>query len=281
MKTSCLLRVVVSGAAAIPLLGHADGVAAAIHAEPTCFGRPATIVGAPGVARVVGTAGPDVIFSRWDDQVIHGGRGRDVLCGQSDISGGRGDDLMQVRSERAFLDASSVRGGPGDDFIRRSEALDPDPHFANLTFGGPGNDSIVGSPNLDEIHAGPGRDRVSGLGLHDAIYGGRGADTVAGNEGDDLLWGGDGDDLLKGHPGEDTLWGQNGDDDLRGRSGDDLGRGGPGDDQISGHDGMDEAVGGLDVDWCVAEVADCEVVPAPAAPRRTPFSQAKRTAIPG
>ena len=79
---------------------------------PTCFGKVATIVGSGGETRVDGTAGPDVIVSRWDDQVIHGQGGNDLLCGHADIHGGPGNDRIRVQSEKAFLDASSLYGGP-------------------------------------------------------------------------------------------------------------------------------------------------------------------------
>lgn len=251
-------RVRVAGAAAMVFLLVApsarDAAVAEVGAAPTCFGKPATIVGSrpsgEGNTRVVGTAGPDVIFSRWDDQFIYGRGGNDLLCGHASIFGGRGDDRMRVRSEKAFLDASILNGGPGNDTIHRAEALDDDPHFANLTRGGPGRDRLYGSRNLDELLGGPGPDRIFGKGLSDVVRGGRGPD---------LLVGGHGRDDLRGNAGADRLRGQAGKDDLRGGPGNDLARGGAGDDRIRGDDGEDVAFGGLDVDWCVAEEAHCEL----------------------
>ena len=179
-----------------------DAAVAQGGTAPTCFGKAATIVGPrpePGaITRVVGTAGPDVIFSRWDDQLIHGRGGDDLLCGHAGIFGGRGDDRMRVRSEQAFLDASSLYGGPGNDTIHRDEALDDDPHFANLTSGGLGHDRLYGSPNLDEILGGPGGDRIFGNGLRDEVKGGTGRDVVVGGRGRDDLSGNSGDDRLRG-----------------------------------------------------------------------------------
>jgi Ca2+-binding RTX toxin-like protein len=231
-----------------------DAVAQA-GSGPTCFGKAATIVGprpgnAAGETRVIGTAGPDVIFSRWDDQFIFGRGGDDLLCGHAEIHGGPGDDRLSVRSEKAFLDASSLYGGPGNDIIHRDEALDEDPHFANGTYGGPGRDRLFGSANLDDLLGGPGPDRIFGNGLHDEVYGGRGSDIVVG---------GLGFDALRGGPGADRLRGEVGNDGLHGGSGNDLARGGVGDDEISGGDGVDVAYGGPDVDSCQAETVRCEL----------------------
>lgn len=256
MSTSRVSLVRVAGAAAaVFLLAAPSAPVAQAGSGPTCFGKAATIVGPrpgspDGNTRVNGTAGPDVIFSRWDDQFIFGLGGNDLLCGHAEIHGGRGDDRMSVRSERAFLDASSLFGGPGNDIMHRDEALDDDPHFANETLGGPGHDRIFGSANLDELFGGPGRDRIFGKGLRDEIVGGGGPD---------LLVGGSHRDVLRGNTGADRLRGEGGNDLLRGAGGDDTARGGPGDDRILGGDGVDVAFGGLDVDRCVAEQEDCEL----------------------
>jgi len=224
---------VAAAAATILLFAALDPAVAQAGTTPTCFGEAATIVGSRGETRVHGTAGRDVIFSRWDDQFIHGHGGDDLLCGHSSIYGGRGDDRMIVRSEKAFLDGSSLYGGPGNDTIHRGEAVADDPHFALDTHGGPGQDRLYGGPNLDELRGGAGRDRIFGFGMRDVIAGGRGPDFLVGGRAGDYL---------------------------RGGRGSDMARGGPGDDRIVAGAGADVARGGAGIDTCLqAEDVHCEL----------------------
>ncbi len=245
-------RPAAAGVLLFAALAALDAVGArADSPTPTCFGEPATIVGSSGDRRVDGTDGPDVIYSQWDDQAIHGLGGDDLLCGHSSIFGGQGDDRISVHSEPAFLDYSALHGGPGDDVLRRDEKLSDDPHFELDSFGGRGHDRLYGGPNLDRLEGGPGRDLVFGRGLPDHLAGGPGAD---------LLDGGAFRDQLHGHAGDDLLRGAGRDDDLRGGPGSDVARGGPGNDRIWGGDGADVAHGGPDVDTCrEVETGHCEL----------------------
>lgn len=57
-------------------------------AAPTCFGRPATIVGTNGNDSIDGTKLPDVIASLGGDDRVHALAGDDLICG------GDGNDVM-------------------------------------------------------------------------------------------------------------------------------------------------------------------------------------------
>ena len=137
------------------------GIASA--ATPTCFGKKATIVAEPGVERIEGTAGADVIVGRGGRQIIFGGDGDDRICGNggSDvIDGGAGDDRLS--------------GGQGDDFITGvdgDDLLRGGPGADSLNFGDEedGDDVVVGGPGNDDLHAGVGADRLFGNGGDDFL----------------------------------------------------------------------------------------------------------------
>jgi len=80
-------------------------------------------------------------------------------------------------------------------------------------FGGPGNDSLVGSD---------GNDQLFGQNGNDSLAGGKGDDTLDGGLGNDVLFGGDGNDRLVGRNGADSLRGGNGADLLIGGDGRDA-----------------------------------------------------------
>jgi Ca2+-binding RTX toxin-like protein len=87
---------------------------------------------------------------------------------------------------------------------------------AGFIFGGPNNDVILGSPNVDVIHGGGGNDLICSLGENDTVNGGAGNDQVLAGTGDDRVRGGDGNDVLLGEAGDDNLQGGDGDDTLNG-----------------------------------------------------------------
>ncbi len=89
---------------------------------------------------------------------------------------------------------------------------------------GGGDDFVVGSSSLDEIHGGDGSDEILGLSGNDKILGDGGSDTIYGGPGADKQDGGPGDDVLSSETS--GYWGggkiDTGADDVRGGSGKDT-----------------------------------------------------------
>ncbi|MBN9621730.1 MAG: hypothetical protein J0H06_02075 [Actinobacteria bacterium] len=174
----------------------AFGVPGAQGGDPTCQGKPATIVSNASV--IHGTKAPDVIVAGPGDNTIYGEGGNDLICGgegNDTIDGGRGVD--------------EIFGEGGDDTIegeRGSDTLD----------GGPGNDKIFGGRGSDKIEGGPGTDLVEGEQGNDDVNGGEGdKDIVDGNQGDDSLNGGPGnEDVIIGGTGNDKINGGPGEHDI-------------------------------------------------------------------
>lgn len=71
----------------------------------------------------------------------------------------------------------------------------------------PGDDVILGSPELDRINGLAGNDRICGGAGSDRIKGGPGDDLLAGNKGRDRLAGGAGTDTCVGGKGKDKIIG--------------------------------------------------------------------------
>jgi Ca2+-binding RTX toxin-like protein len=127
-----------------------------------------TIVGTPGVDRILGTRGNDVICGLGGNDVIVGGGGRDA------IDGANGHDRLN--------------GSGGGD----------------LLLGLRGNDRLRGHGGRDRAGGGAGRDRVLGGRGNDLMRGGGGRDRVLGGPGKDRLPARDGKrDLLNGGTGRD------------------------------------------------------------------------------
>jgi Ca2+-binding RTX toxin-like protein len=158
-------------------------------ATPTCFGKPASIV---GHGAIKGTAHADVIVGGRGVDRINAGGGNDLVCA------GGGADLIEggVGSDR-------VDAGPGDDEVVGDNGSD-------TVLGDAGSDTVIGKRGNDRLFGGPGaRDFLdSGLG-DDTLDGGPGGlDQVIGGVGNDRLSGGAGDgDLLRPDFGRDTVAG--------------------------------------------------------------------------
>lgn len=121
--------------------------------------------------------------------------------------------------------------------------------------GGPGDDVLRGTEAVDTLRGNGGNDTLFGFGsplgggnvppLNDALFGNRGNDAIYGGENRDLARGGRGQDLLRGGPGNDSpfeaigLNGERGNDTVRGMDGNDSLSGGPGIDTIYGGSGSD------------------------------------------
>lgn len=161
---------------------------------------------------------------------IFGSAYRDVMVGDADFFGGRGNDL---------LIGSSAFGGEGDDRLvgRASER-----GYVAL-YGDEGNDVILGADALDNsLDGGAGNDRiVAGSGGEQYLSGGDGDDCLVGSDGDELLWGGAGNDGILAGGGNDG-W-------LRGEAGNDYVDAGAGNDFMDGGVGADVLLSGAGNDW--------------------------------
>jgi Ca2+-binding RTX toxin-like protein len=193
-----------SVAALVALLAFA--VPGAGAGDPTCQGKPATIVS--DAATITGTKAPDVIVAGPGDNTIHGEGGNDLICA------GAGND--------------TIYGGRGDDAI----------------YGEEGEDTIYGERGSDTLEGGAGDDKIYGGRGSDQIEGGEGSDLVEGEQGDDTVDGGPGDkDVVEGNQGDDSLDGGAGNEDvIIGGTGNDKIDGGPGEHDIADYAGTGGAV---------------------------------------
>jgi Ca2+-binding RTX toxin-like protein len=78
--------------------------------------------------------------------------------------------------------------------------------------GGPGDDTLIGTPNTDFLYGRGGDDLIRGLGARDVLFGGSGNDDLYGGAIGDQIFGGAGNDYIVGGAGEDELFGFGGDD---------------------------------------------------------------------
>ena len=184
---------------------------ASSSAPPTCFGRPATIVGS-GLSVIHGTRGVDVMVLSGGAEA-EGQEGGDFICGAARAFGGRGDDHILYAGPPRAID---LWGGRGNDRI----ILDS-PGSGGDVVGGPGRDFISDRDAGHRLTGGSGRDVLVGGGGNDGLFGGRGRDVLRGNDGIDRLF---------GATAKDRLFGGRGPDILNGGDGTDVGRGGPGGD---------------------------------------------------
>lgn len=141
---------------------------AAYAATATCHGLPATIEGSTG--NVTGTSGNDVI-------VVTG----TVAGSVTRVDAGAGDDLICVVGITGQL---SLHSGTGNDTIDASAA-------GSLIFGflGPGLDTYVGGPQIEQIDASGNPDHVviSTAGGDDYVAATGGPATVDTGPGDDTV----------------------------------------------------------------------------------------------
>jgi Ca2+-binding RTX toxin-like protein len=174
--------------------------------DPTCHGKPATIVS--NAATITGTKAPDVIVAGGGNNAIHGEGGNDTIC-----------------------------AGGGDDTIYGERGVD-------AVYGEAGDDTIYGERGSDKLDGGGGDDKVYGGRGSDHVEGGAGSDLVEGEQGNDHVDGGAGDhDIVQGNQGDDTLDGGAGNEDvIFGGTGNDHVGGGPGEHDIADYQGGGGAV---------------------------------------
>lgn len=107
--------------------------------------------------------------------------------------------------------------------------------FLKMTVDGGLDESIVGTPEKDQLVGTENDDTINALGDNDYLLG---------NDGDDYLLGGAGNDIVGGQVGNDTVLGNTGNDKVYGNQGDDSLAGGHGFDHLFGGDGQDVLLGG-------------------------------------
>ena len=158
------------------------------QATPSCFGRPATIVGTAEDDRLLGTAESDVIVGKAGDDTIKAKGGHDFICGWEDhdrLRGGTGDDRIQGNAGADYLygdTRDSEKYANGDD----------------LLLGGPRHDTATWQGNKVGIWAdlvegkarGDGHDRLVDI---ESLTGGRYKDRLFGDRDSNRLIGDDAD----------------------------------------------------------------------------------------
>src|SRR5215212_1368431 len=110
----------ITGVTAFALVALLAAPAGNAKSRPTCFGKPATIVGTNHSDVIKGTQGKDIIAARGGQDVVRApntriNHGKDVVCG------GAGDDRITGNNERNVLIGEQgndiIKGGPGNDLI--------------------------------------------------------------------------------------------------------------------------------------------------------------------
>lgn len=136
------------------------------------------------------------LMGGWDDDVLVGGAGDDVLTGlwgNDKLLGGAGNDQLSGDWGNDLLD-----GGAGNDVL--SGGWDND-----KLYGGAGNDQLSGDWGNDLLDGGAGDDVLKGLWDDDKLFGDVGNDWLSGDWGNDILRGGAGNDTLSGGSGNDQF----------------------------------------------------------------------------
>jgi hypothetical protein len=122
------------------------------------------------------------------------------------LIGNKGDDVLVGSEKSDYID-----GGNGADTLY-SDGKHPDPpitggstapvvkKFADIVYGGPGNDSLFGNTGNDFLVGGDGNDNLAGGVGNDTVEGGNGNDTLINMEDGKV----DDYDLLNGGKGADT-----------------------------------------------------------------------------
>lgn len=187
-----------------PALEHSNSVIVGTE----CSDR--IVVTAPGVVKVFGGGGDDVIFANSNVVEVRGGSGDDRLYGEPPTPG--------IDMERIMRDLDQRPQGPV------YEVSETDEEATSKGREGGATASIALGDESQKFHGGPGEDW---------IFGQRGNDTIWGHNENDLIYGGPGDDFLYGEHGDDILGGGFGYDELDGGDGSDMSRGDATIDQIA------------------------------------------------
>lgn len=127
--------------------------------------------------------GADRVAQAWDDGVVEGTGGADLI---------NGSYIEPVANGSDRVDNGDGLSGPGfnDDVINA----------------GAGNDTVLAGLGDDSVQGGAGADSLSGESGNDTLLGQGGTDTLIGGAGNDSLEGGAGNDVLYGDGGTAARW---------------------------------------------------------------------------
>jgi Ca2+-binding RTX toxin-like protein len=195
MQHRLILLPVLIGVATLALAPRADS------STPSCFGKPATIVGTEGDETLFGTDGNDVIVGLGGDDQVIARDGDDLVCGNGGddiLNGGDGNDKLSLGPRGAdkgpFNPDQNASGGPetvGNDLLVGADDSD---------------DQLDGQVGDDVLKGLTGEDAISGEEGHDKLYGGGNNDVVHADDGEaDFVNGGGGTDNCFFDPGVDTV----------------------------------------------------------------------------
>jgi Ca2+-binding RTX toxin-like protein len=166
------------------------------------------ITGNIGSEFVYGHGGDDSLVGGTGSlQRLRGDSGNDTLIGgngvQTYLYGGDGDDSIDGGDGTLRF----MYGEAGNDTLVAQQA----PTTTGFS-GGDGNDSLLGSADVDNLQGDAGDDTLNGGGGGDQLSGGNDNDSLLGFAGNDVLMGGAGHDTLNGGAGNNELYGDSGND---------------------------------------------------------------------
>ena len=231
--------------------------------------------------RIIGSAGNDRFILMGGDDVLKGGKGKDLVrydrsgvdAVTVDLAAGTATGVWKGQAfVHSLSSIENVRGSRADDDVLQGSST------GNTLDGLGGDDMLIGRGGKDTLRGGEGNDTLNGGLGADYIDGGNGIDTASyssaktrvkvdlangavntgeaagdtlvsienlkGGKGRDVLFGDAGANMLDGGKGADRLDGRDGRDILKGGGGNDILKGGADKDILKGAGGNDRLFGG-------------------------------------
>lgn len=162
--------------------------------------------------RAYGGIGRETIRGNFDDNILSGDSGADLLDGRGgdkDIVD-YGTAAVSTITEGVVVNLSAGTVTVGSVTLAPNRARDSWGFIDTLVsiegiYGTAFGDTVIGSNSGNEITGGGGADSLNASGGHDTIAGDAGADTLRGGDGDDSVSAGAGNDAIVAGAGRDTV----------------------------------------------------------------------------
>jgi hypothetical protein len=230
--------------------------------------------------QLFGDDGDDFIATVTDASDVSGGRGDDLILElvnapdqplSGTVTGDEGSDSLEIDGNACGFDLTAAPAAAGHAHVRTTV-----PATADCNGGAPTDADVSGVEALtvqgtserDTIVAASGLTSAFSAGM--AAFGDAGNDAITGGDGADTLMGGEGDDTISGGGGHDEIHGDAGNDAIDARDGAaDIVRGGVGEDsaRVDDRDGVDG-------------VEHVDVAPGASPPTTVPPTTVPPTAVP-